>query len=264
VNILDEIVAAKRKEIRTRREQTPLEKLREEAGEAPVPPAFAEALKAAPIGLIAEVKRRSPSAGVIRDPFDPPAIARAYETAGAQAVSVLMDEPYFGGGEADFKSVRAAVGLPMLYKEFVVDPWQIWHARALGASAVLLIAAVLDDSEWDDLASLAEEAGLDVLLEVHDASEFARAVAHEATLVGINNRNLKTFETRLEHTLELMPQVPEGVTLISESGIRTAEDVQRLKEAGAHGLLVGEHLLRKEDLEQAVRELMGTYSSSGI
>ena len=258
MNILEEIVAAKRVEIRSRRQEIPLDLLREEAGGCAPAPAFADALRAAPIGLISEVKRRSPSAGVIRDPFDPAAIASAYEAAGAQAVSCLMDEPYFGGGEADFKAVRAAIELPMLYKEFVVDPWQIWHARTMGASAVLLIAAVLDDADWDALASLAEEAGLEVLLEVHDASEFARAVSHGSTLVGINNRNLKTFETRLEHTLELMPQVPEGVTLISESGIRTHEDVKRLKDAGAHGLLVGEHLLRKDDLEQAVRELMGT------
>ncbi len=258
MNILEEIVAAKRVEIRKRRDEIPLERLREEAATCAPPPPFADALRAAPIGLISEVKRRSPSAGVIRDPFDPAAIAKAYETAGAQAVSCLMDEPYFGGGEADFRAVRAAMDLPMLYKEFVVDPWQIWHARTLGASAVLLIAAVLNDQDWEALATLSEEAGLEVLLEVHDASEFARAVSHGSAMIGINNRNLKTFETRLEHTLELMPQVPDGVTLISESGIRMHEDVQRLKEAGAHGLLVGEHLLRKEDLEQAVRDLMGS------
>lgn len=256
MNILDEIVATKRKDLQARIESMSTPELRERALTRSLPPAFAKALTRAPIGLISEVKRRSPSAGIIRDPFDPPAIAKAYEAAGANAVSVLMDEPYFGGGEADFQAVRSAVGLPMLYKEFVVDPWQIWHARELGASAVLLIAAVLGDRDWDLLAGLAAEAGLEVLLEVHDASEFARAVSHGASLIGINNRNLKTFETRLEHTLELMPQVPAGVTLISESGIRDASDVKRLREAGVHGILVGEHLLRKPDLEQAVRDLM--------
>jgi indole-3-glycerol phosphate synthase len=209
------------------------------------------------MGLIAEVKHRSPSAGVIRDPFVPADIARAYERAGAQAVSVLMDEPYFGGGEAHFREVRAAVKLPMLYKEFVVEAWQVWHARVLGASAVLLIAAALEDNELRSLMQVAAEAELEVLLEVHDSVELDRAFGLGATLIGINNRNLKTFETRLEHTLDLMPKVPESVTLISESGIRGAEDVARLQGAGVAGVLVGEHILRQTDLESAVRELMG-------
>lgn len=209
------------------------------------------------MGLIAEVKHRSPSAGVIRAPFEPAEIARAYERGGANALSVLMDEKYFGGGEAHFREVRAAVSLPMLYKEFVVDVWQVWHARALGASAILLIAAALPESELSELMAEAREAGLEVLFETHDGDELSVALRLGAELVGINNRNLRTFETRLEHTLELMDRVPEGVTLVSESGIRTREDVERLRAAGARGVLVGEHLLRKPDVEQAVRELMG-------
>jgi indole-3-glycerol phosphate synthase len=256
VNILDTILADKRIEIDFRLSQLSLNAVKERALDMQASPAFADALRSVPMGLIAEVKRRSPSAGMIRDPFDPPSIARAYEKAGAQAVSVLMDEKYFGGGESDFLAVREAVALPMLYKEFVLDPWQVWHARSIGASAVLLIAAALSDAQWDDLAGVAESAGLEVLLEVHDGDELERAVAHKMPLIGINNRNLKTFETKVEHTLELMPQVPSNVTLISESGIRTVEDVRMLHQAGVAGVLVGEHLLRKADLEQAVKELM--------
>ncbi|MGA0369433.1 MAG: indole-3-glycerol phosphate synthase TrpC [Kiritimatiellia bacterium] len=256
MNILEQIVADKRLEISERLKQQPLTLQRERAQGMPPAPGFAAALRAVPMGLIAEVKHRSPSAGVIRDPFVPAEIAQSYERAGAQAVSVLMDRKYFGGGEADFQAVRAAVSMPMLYKEFVVDAWQIWHARAVGASAVLLIAAVLTDAEIRSLSELAAEAGLEILLEVHDGEELERALQLDAPLVGINNRNLKTFETRLEHTLELMPRVPETVTLISESGIRTAEDVRRLQDAGVSGVLVGEHLLRKPALEMAVKELM--------
>lgn len=256
MNILEKIVADKRMEIAEKVTRTPVARLQERVERGAVPPPFAGALRSVPIGLIAEVKHKSPSAGVIRKPFLPASIAQAYQNAGAQAVSCLMDKKYFGGGTEDFEEVRAAVSLPMLYKEFVVDPWQVWHARTIGASAVLLIAAVLSDEEIRDLAATADAAGLEVLLEVHDGEELQRALDLGASLVGINNRNLKTFETRLEHTLDLIPLVPESVTLISESGIRTHEDIQRLKTAGVSGVLVGEHLLRKPDLETAVRELM--------
>jgi indole-3-glycerol phosphate synthase len=255
VNILERIIADKRVEIAGRKKALPVEELK--ALTVPPPPPFAEALRNAPIGLIAEVKHRSPSAGVIRTPFEPAAIARAYERGGAHALSVLMDGKYFGGGEAHFREVRAAVSLPMLYKEFVVDAWQIWHARSLGASAVLLIAAALPEVELAALIGEAGAAGLEVLFEVHDAHELATALHLGVKLVGINNRNLKTFVTRLETTLELLPQIPKDVTLISESGIRTNDDVRRLQEAGAHGILVGEHLLRKAELDHAVRELLG-------
>jgi indole-3-glycerol phosphate synthase len=256
VNILEKILYDKRVEVVKRLTQSTVADMRTRALRTSQPPAFAASLRAAPVGLIAEVKHRSPSAGVIRDPFLPAKIARAYEAAGANAVSVLMDQKYFGGGEEDFQEVRAAVKLPMLYKEFVVDVWQIWHARAIGASAVLLIAAALSDEEIREFSGVALAAGLEVLLEVHDGEELDRALALGAKLIGINNRNLKTFETKLEHTLDLMPRVPEDVTLISESGIRTHADVKRLQAAGVAGILVGEHLLRKADLEQAVREMM--------
>lgn len=257
MNILDQIVADKRVEVAANLTLRPIDALRAQAEKRPPPPSFVSALRSVPMGLIAEVKHRSPSAGVIRKPFLPARIAQSYETAGAQAVSVLMDAKYFGGGAEDFEEVRAAVALPMLYKEFVIDPWQIWHARAIGASAVLLIASVLSDAEIKEFADMATEAGLEVLLEVHDGEELQRALASGIPLIGINNRNLKTFETKLEHTLELMSRVPDSVTLISESGIRTHEDIRTLQAAGVSGVLVGEHLLRKPDLEQAVRELMG-------
>jgi indole-3-glycerol phosphate synthase len=195
------------------------------------------------VGLIAEVKRKSPSAGAIREPFDPPAIARAYAGGGAQALSVLIDRPYFGGGPEDFAAVRAAVGLPLLYKEFVLDPWQVWHAASLGASAVLLIVAALPPDELAELAAAI-------------TAEAQIAVDAGAAVIGINNRNLKTFVTSLETTERVRAVIPSDRLVISESGIRAAADVVRVGRAGARGVLVGEHLLRKDDLAAAVRGLM--------
>ena len=269
MNILDEIIAHKRTEIERPGYFQALETVVEElphAGAAcdacdgrparPPAPDFAAALRSAPIGLIAEVKRKSPSAGVIRDPFDPAAIARAYEAAGAQAVSCLMDEAYFGGGVAQWAAVRAATRLPMLYKEFVIDPRQVFHAEALGASAVLLIAAALDDAGLKQLAGLTEASGMTALVEVHTAEEMKRAVDAGARCIGINNRDLRTFQTTLETSLRLRELAPDGCTLVSESGIRTAEDVQRLRDAGFSAVLVGESLLRQPDPAAAARELM--------
>ncbi len=219
-------------------------------------PDFIEALTAAPVGLIAEVKRQSPSAGPIREPFEPDEIAKAYEAAGAQAVSCLMDSNYFGGGEAQWNKVRAATKLPMLYKEFVIDPRQIFHAEALGASAVLLIVAALTDEELSSFSELITASGMTPLVEVHTEEEMKRAVAANAKCIGINNRNLKTFETKIETTLQLRELAPAGCTLISESGIRTADDIRILKDAGIAAVLVGESLLRQPDLQQAVKGLM--------
>jgi len=208
------------------------------------------------MGLIAEVKRRSPSAGVLRHPWDPAALARAYERAGAQAVSVLIDATYFWGGEADFCAVREAIRLPLLYKEFVVDDWQIAHAASLGASAVLLIVAALGPGEMRGLAAAAAARGLECLVEVHDEAELDAALEAGARLVGVNNRNLRTFETTIQTTLRLAPRVPAETLLVSESGIRTAEDVARLRAAGVGAILVGEGLVRRPDADRAVRELM--------
>ena len=269
MNILEEIIANKRQEIETTGYFQTLEKKVEELPHVgnedhccceKFPnlgkPDFITALKSAPIGLIAEVKRQSPSAGLIRDPFDPAQIVRTYEAAGAQAISCLMDRKYFGGGEEQWNAVREATSLPMLYKEFVIDPRQIFHAEALGASAVLLIAAALSDAELKKYIRLTEASGMTPLVEVHTEEEMKRAVDANARCIGINNRNLKTFETTLETTLTLCEQAPENCTLISESGIRTADDIRMLRESGISAVLVGESLLRRPDLGEAVKNLM--------
>lgn len=257
MNILRKIVADKRREIVLRRERISLREIEKRAAETPAPVDFPAALKSAPIGLIAEVKRRSPSAGIIRTPFDPAKIAQSYERGGAQALSVLMDGPYFGGGEADFRTVRSAVKLPMLYKEFVVDPWQVAHARSIGASAVLLIVAALPRKTLSELYRLVLSTGLTPLVEVHDQRELTVAKSLGAVCIGVNNRNLKTFETKLETTFRLASRMPRGGCLVSESGIASPEDVVQLREAGAQAVLVGEHLLRQRVLSRAVKSLMG-------
>jgi indole-3-glycerol phosphate synthase len=257
VSILDEIVAHKRREIARRKCEQAAELLEERAAGRPPPPDFSAALRSAPMGLIAEVKRRSPSAGALRDPFDPAALAREYTRAGAQAISVLMDEAFFGGGEKDLVTVRAHTPLPLLYKEFVVDPWQVWHAASLGASAILLIAAVLGDAELAELMETCRRAGLQPLLEVHDGADMRRAHALQAPAVGINNRNLRTFRVSLETSLRLLATAPPDSVRVSESGIREPEDVRRLKEGGADAVLVGERLLRQPRVGDAVRRLMG-------
>jgi len=256
VNILQQIVENKRREMAEAERVKPLAKLRAAALARPAPPAFARALASVPMGLIAEVKHRSPSAGLIRDPFDPSGIAAAYQAAGAQAVSVLMDSKYFGGGEGDFRQVRSTVTLPLLYKEFVVSEWQVWHAASLGASAVLLIAAVLDDREIARLAACCGEARVEPLLEVHDGPEMDRALACGVRCIGINNRDLKTFKTSLDTSLALAGRAGADTLVVSESGIRSAGDVRRLKAAGVRAILVGEHLLRQADLVGAVQALM--------
>jgi len=256
VNILQQIVADKRREVAEAKKVRPLDKLRAGSLARPAPPAFARSLASVPMGLIAEVKHRSPSAGVIRDPFDPSGIAAAYQAAGAQAVSVLMDGKYFGGGEGDFRQVRSTVTLPLLYKEFVVDEWQVWHAASVGASAVLLIAAVLDDAALKRFAACCAEARVEPLLEVHDAAEMERAVESGVRCIGINNRDLKTFKVSLETSLSLVGRAGPDALVVSESGIRSADDVRRLKAAGVQAILVGEHLLRQPDLVDAVRSLM--------
>ena len=257
MNLLKKILADKAREVAAKKKLLPLHLLRAAAAQAARPPSFVRALRARPMGLIAEVKRRSPSVGVIRTPFDPATVARAYEAGGASALSVLMDEKYFGGGAGDFAAVRAAVKLPLLYKEFVVDPWQVWHARALGASAVLLIVSALERRKLKSLMALIQKLNMEPLVEVHDAKEFAVAVEAGARCIGVNNRDLRTFTTSLQTTLDLADQTPRGALLVSESGIRTARDVVTLQQAGAEAVLVGEHLLRKRDLKRAVQNLMG-------
>lgn len=257
MSILEEIVARKRVEIADRKRALPVDSVEAEGRAAPRPPPFAAGLRAGAPGLIAEVKPRSPSAGVLRSPLDPSGIAGAYHRAGARAISVLIDEAYFGGGERLLRQVRDAVDLPLLYKEFVIDRWQIWHARREGASAVLLIAGVLPPPELADFVDRAAEAGLDALVEVHDEDQMRIAADAGAVCIGVNNRDLTTFTVSLSTSERLAGLAPPGCTLISESGIRSAADVRRVAAAGYHAVLVGEHLLRQADVEAAVRELMG-------
>ena len=255
-NILDRIVEVKRAEVRATAPKTA--ELQARAQDAPPPRGFAAALsRPGEVRLLAEVKRRSPSAGDIRPGADPVEVARAYHDGGAAALSVLTDRDFFGGSLDALVRVREAVPLPVLRKDFVIDPVQLWEARAAGADAVLLIVRILSDAQLADLQGLARERGMDVLVEVHTAEEMERALAAGSTLVGVNNRDLSTFVTDLGLSIRLAGGVGPGVTLVAESGIRTAADVDRLGAAGFDAILVGESLMRQADLAAAAAALAG-------
>jgi indole-3-glycerol phosphate synthase len=254
--ILDRIVESKRREIDADRTRVPPGEL--EAGLAGAPPVrdFRAALERGPsLGVIAEVKKASPSAGVLREDFDPVAIARTYEAGGADALSVLTDEPYFQGRLAYLTAIRSAVRPPVLRKDFILDPYQVVQARVAGADAVLLIAEILGPDELPRLLRKIESLGMQALVELYDRANLPRVLDSGARLVGVNNRDLRTFETRLEHTLELAPLVPADCCLVSESGIRTRDDMLRLKAAGVKAVLVGETLMRSGDARESLREL---------
>lgn len=257
--ILDTILARKHEEVAARRAQLPLAELRARQADAPPPRGFADAVAATIAAgrpaVIAEVKKASPSQGVIRADFDPAAIARSYAAAGAACLSVLTDVDFFQGSDAYLQQARAACALPVLRKDFVVDAYQIHEARALGADCVLLIAAALDDARLAEFGFLAAELGLDVLLEVHDLDELERALPVPARLLGINNRNLKTFAVSLQTTLDLLPAVPADRVLVTESGIHTPADVARMRAAGVHAFLVGEAFMRQPDPGAALQAL---------
>jgi indole-3-glycerol phosphate synthase len=256
--ILDKIVANKRREIEQAKAAKPAGALRDEAGAAPPPRDFFSALaKPGPIRLIAEVKKASPSAGVIRDDFDPVDVAMTYERHGASCLSVLTDAPYFQGSLADLQSVRGAVDLPLLRKDFILDEYQLFEARAAGADAVLLIAECLDDCNLRKLHGLAVEMKMAPLVELYDPENLQRVFDAGATLIGVNNRDLRTFRTDLEHTLRLRDRVPDQCVLVAESGIRTRADVLRLEAAGVDAILVGETLMSSPDIGAAVDSLLG-------
>jgi indole-3-glycerol phosphate synthase len=223
---------------------------------------FMQALHSPGVSVIAEVKRASPSRGGIRPDLDVASLVTAYQAGGAAAVSVLTEEDHFRGSLADLRTAAAVTRLPLLRKDFIVDPYQVHEARAFGASAILLIAALLDDRDLRSLAALAEDLGLDVLLEVHDAGEMARALAVDGTVIGINNRDLRTFEVSLDTSLRLAEAVPRGRLLVSESGIRNRADLETLAAVGVDAVLVGESLLREDDVVGAVSTLSRPVSAA--
>ncbi|OHV12299.1 indole-3-glycerol phosphate synthase TrpC [Kushneria phosphatilytica] len=257
--ILQRIITRKHEEIEVRKREIDTATMRARAENAGRPRGFVTTLDtrilAGDPAIIAEIKKASPSKGVIRPDFDPVAIAQSYQAGGAACLSVLTDRDYFQGEEAYLAAARDACRLPVLRKDFMVDPWQVFEARAMGADCILLIVAALDDGRMRELHQLAHELGMDVLVEVHDQEELERALALNLTLVGINNRDLRTFETRLDTTFELLAHVPDNVTVVTESGIATHRDVQRMREQNVNAFLVGERFMREEEPGAALREL---------
>jgi len=254
--ILDEIVAWKRKEVAARKAARPLEDLQRAVAVGRARPFEGSLASPGRLSLLAEIKRASPSAGAIRLDVDPPKAAAAMEKAGANALSVLTDEKYFKGSLDDLKAARAAVALPVLEKDFVVDEYQIFEAAAAGADAVLLIVRILGERELEGLYERAKGLGLGVLVEAHTREDLERAARVKPRLVGINNRDLATFKVDVETTLRLLPYVPRGAAVVSQSGIKTAEEAKRLFDAGVSAIQVGESLMRAEDPGGKVRELL--------
>lgn len=259
MNKLQEICATKRAEVADRKRGRSLADVETVAREQSAPRGFRAALEQAErsgFGLIAEIKRASPSKGLIREDFDPAAHAQAYAAGGAACLSVLTDAPYFQGHEDYLIAARAACELPVLRKDFMVDPWQVAEARAIGADAILIIVAALEDGVMAEIEDAALGHGMDVLVEVHDEAEMARAARLRSRLIGVNNRDLKSFTTDLAITERLGPLAPDGTLLVGESGIATHEDCQRLARAGVRSFLVGESLMRQADVAAATRKLL--------
>ncbi len=257
-NILDQIVAEKRREIQRHQSESSLSEMHRRLRDAPPARDFlARLANATGMGIIAEVKKASPSAGVLKADFDPVSIACAYADAGADCISVLTDEPFFQGKLAYLTAIRSAVSIPLLRKDFILDPYQIFQARVHGADAVLLIAEILTDSELHDLLAATHAIGMHALVELYEPENLPRVVASGAKLIGINNRNLRTFVTRLEHTCDLAGTIPKDRLVVSESGIRTREDVCRVRSAGSRAILVGETLMRSGDIAGTLKMLRG-------
>ncbi len=258
-NKLIEICATKRDHVARRKAELPLSELEARAAAASPPRGFRAALDAKAAtgyGLIAEIKKASPSKGLIRNDFDPPAHARAYEAGGAACLSVLTDEPYFQGSDSYLAAARAACSLPCLRKDFMIDPWQVTEARALGADAILIIVAALDDGAMAEIEAAAIELGMDALIEVHDDAEFDRALRLKSRLIGANNRDLRDFSIDFSRTYELVGRAPPGCTFVAESGLGSKSDLDAMAEHGVRCFLVGEALMRQPDVETATRKLL--------
>lgn len=259
-DVLARIIADKEKEVAERMAATPQAEIERAAANAPPVRDFVGALcqriGEGRTGLIAEIKRASPSGGLIRDPFDPPALAKAYEAGGAACLSILTDGPYFQGAREHLEAGRAACTLPVLRKDFMIHPWQVFEARAMGADCILLIMACLSDATAAELLDIAHALDMAVLAEVHDRRELDRALGLNTRLIGINNRDLRTLQTDIATTEQLAPLVPADRLPVAESGIRTPADVRRMAMAGAHCILVGEHLMRQADVTAAARALV--------
>lgn len=260
-DILAQILDYKREFVAARRARLPLAELRRQAADMPPAAGFYQAvrgaLEAGQAAVIAEIKRASPSRGVIREQFDPAALARSYRDGGAACLSVLTDEKFFHGADRHLREAKAASALPILRKDFIIDPYQIYEARVIGADCVLLIAAALSDEAMRELRDLARELGLDTLVEIHDREQLERALMLRCPLLGINNRDLRTFETNLQTTLDLLIDVPADRAVVTESGIHSREDIALMRENNVHAFLVGETLLRADDPGRRLRELFG-------
>lgn len=257
-DVLAKILARKREELAEAQRSCPLVEMRQRVDAAPAPRDFLQSLRDhAPLALIAEVKKASPSAGLIRADFDPVKIAQTYERHGAACLSVLTDQDFFQGSLRYLEQVRAAVSIPVLRKDFLIDPYQVFEARASGADAVLLIAECLSDAQLRELYDVATQLRMTSLIELYDPENLPRVLAVHPPLVGVNNRDLRSFVTDLNHTIRLRSQVPAGVLLVGESGIHTRADATRLQSAGVDAILVGESLMRQPDVGRAVDQLLG-------
>lgn len=260
-DILKKILARKKAEISDRSARITLQEMRQRAEAAPAARGFRGALQAridqGKAAVIAEIKKASPSKGILREAFDPTAIAKSYARGGAACLSVLTDMDFFQGADAYLQAARAACALPVLRKDFTIDPYQVYEARALGADCILLIVAALDKAQLAELLQLANSLNMDVLVEVHDAAEMQRALAIPATLIGVNNRDLRTFATSLDTTLDLLADFPVGRLLVTESGIHSRADVKRMREHDVQAFLVGEAFMKADEPGEKLSELFG-------